>query len=161
MNFSTQSFRASILLAALGAIMLLVASLPASAFFHPDSIVPNACRPSQNASFFKSAAEGGCTICHIGVLVINFTKILMLAIALPAVALLVAISGIMILTAGGSEQRLKQGKDILRATIIGIIIVFLAWLAVDTVIKVLTLGGSQFIGTFGPWYQLPVESCGI
>ena len=156
MNFSPIIPRARIFLAALGMGLVLLASPPASAFFHPPYIVPAECSITSGANVAQT-----CTICHIGVLVINFTKILMFAVALPAVALLVAISGIMILTAGGSEQRLTRGKDILTKTIVGIIIVFLAWLAVDTVIKVLTLGASQFTGTFGPWYELPVGSCGI
>lgn len=147
--YSTRTFGIAL------AVLLLGIAPSAAAFLHPAYIVPDACRAAQAAT--------ECTICHIGVLVINLTKILMIAIAIPAAALLVAIGGIVILTAGGSETRVTKGKEILKHTIIGIVIVFLAWLAVDTTIRVLTSGGDRFRGleNFGPWNELPVSRCGI
>lgn len=106
--------------------------------------------------------ESACTICHLGILVINVTNFLIEKIAFPAAALLTLIGGLALITAGPSEQRLKFGKQVLTSTIIGLIIVLVSWLAVDTIIKIL-VGGFQnlsidrFIGTVGPWNDVPVQ----
>ena len=105
-----------------------------------------------------------CTICHFGALAINLTNFLMYYVALPATALLVAIGGIMLLIAGPSEPLRNRGKEILKATVIGVIIVFLAWLLVDTLIKVLTNNwddgaGGLIMEELGPWNKFDVDAC--
>ena len=122
----------------------------------PDQLVPKECTLNAISTKF-----GGCTVCHLGALIINITNFLMYGIALPSAALMVAVGGITILVSGSSETLLKRGKQTLTYAVGGILIVFLAWIAVDTIIKTLTLGGTNFRGTFGPWQQLPVETCDI
>lgn len=103
-----------------------------------------------------------CSICHFGALTINITNFLMYYVALPATALLVAIGGIMLLIAGPSETLRNRGKEILKATVIGVIIVFLAWLLVDTLIKVVTdreEGNLLPASELGPWNEFDVEKC--
>ncbi len=140
------------------ATFVLIA-LPALAFLHPQYIVPDACR---GANITKPAEQGGCTICHIAILAINITRFLMVAVAIPAVGLLVAIGGIMLLISGGSETMVTRGRNILKYAIGGALVVFLAWLAVDTLIKLLVGPGQKgFIGALGPWNQVPIERCEI
>lgn len=142
-------------------LALLISGMPTSAVA---ALIPTACL----------AGGSGCTICHLGVLTINITNFLMKSIAFPAAILLVAVGGIMLLISGPSEQRRTMGKKILTSTIIGLLIVMLAWLGVDTLIKVLTgsfkFGGepgslftnfNSSAGNFGPWNRLPIEKCGI
>ena len=50
----------------------------------------------------------------------------------------------MFLTAGGDPGRIGGAKKILTATVIGLVIIFVAWLIVDTVITFLTPAGSPF-----------------
>lgn len=105
-----------------------------------------------------------CNLCHIAVLTINITNYLIYWVAFPAVVILVAIGGIMILIAGPSEERQAAGKKILTTTVIGLIIVFLSWLIVDTAIKVATgnfsaAGTGAFIQDFGPWNQIDPTAC--
>ena len=69
-------------------------------------------------------------------------------IAIPIAVITIVYGGIMILTAGASPERAKQGKDIVTAAIIGLVIVLLAWLILDTLIKLIAKG------EFGPWNQL-------
>lgn len=136
--------------------VMLAGALPAAAGLIPDQIVPKECTLGAIRS-----GSSGCTVCHLGVVAINITQFLMFAIALPAAALLIAIGGITLLVSGGSETAIKRGKQTLTYAITGLLIIFLAWLGVDTIIKVLTSNQQSFRGTFGPWHQLPVESCGI
>jgi len=104
-----------------------------------------------------------CSICHFAALAINITKFLMYYVALPATALLVGIGGIMLLIAGPSEPLRNRGKEILKATVIGVIIVFLGWILVDTVIKVVTDrwsgGAGNLLIQLGPWNEFDVAAC--
>ena len=97
-----------------------------------------------------------CNLCYIAIGVNNLTDFLMNKIALPAAALLIAIGGIVLLTAGPSETRVTLGKTILTSALWGIIIVFLAWIMVDTIVKVLT-GKNELVSRFGPWNSIPKE----
>ncbi|MBI4132767.1 MAG: hypothetical protein HY473_01550 [Candidatus Sungbacteria bacterium] len=140
-----KSFRPLVITAVLG--IAAAVALPAWA-----QIVPPECR----------IGGSGCTLCHIGVLAINITEFMIYRVAFPLTALLIAAGGLILLTAGTSESRITLGKKILTNTLIGIIIVLLAWLAVDTVIKVLT-GGNQLVsdplGKLGPWNKLDPTGC--
>lgn len=137
--------------------IVLAGPLAADARLFPKQIVPQECTLGAIRS-----TPGGCTVCHIGVMTMNLTTTLMYAIAIPAAGLLAAIGGITLLVSGGSETLHKQGVQTLTYAVSGILIVFLAWIAVDTIMKTLTLGKDQFVGALGqPWYQLPVNQCGI
>ena len=131
---------------------LLVGQAPPALANHGGlHIIPTEC---QYAAI--QANSSSCTLCHLGAVVINLTNFLAYYIAFPATVLLIAIGGIMLLIAGPSEERQRKGKEILTATVIGLVIVLLAWLTVDTLIKVLvgppgSLSATNFIGTFGPW----------
>ena len=135
---------------ALGALLFVLAvAIPANAF--TGSIVP--------------CGWGGrpaCTLCDLSILVVNLTKFLMENIVIPAAALLIVAGGLLILISGPSEERLKLGKTIITRTVVGAIIVLLAWLMVDTTIKVLTIGAGtdrQFKGALGPWNELKSDVC--
>ncbi len=147
-------------------MLLLAATAPALA---QEPIIPDACRLS---AITKDAS--GCTLCHMGVATIRLTNFFATYIALPAIVLLVAIGGLMLIISGPSEPRRTLGKKILTSTLVGVIIVFVAWIGVDTLIKVLTgsfdtgEAGSLFTNIpgarksgFGPWNRLPIDPCEI
>lgn len=135
-------------------ILALASAAPANA-----QIVPAECRSPANIA-------QACTLCHIAVMVINLTNFLMKNIAFPAAVLLIAIGGLTLLTAGPSEGRRTTGKKIITTTVIGLIIVLVAWLAVDTAIKVLTgtfnFGGpaGELIRAWGPWNKVTIPATG-
>lgn len=134
----------------------LLATAQVAPFSGP--IIPPQCQLSA-----ARANIGSCTLCHLAIVVINLTNLFMFAIALPSTALLIAIGGIFVLVAGPSETRLQFGKNILKTTVVGFLIVVLAWLAVDTTIKVLTnnAAGRNLIRAsgFGPWNQINPAVC--
>lgn len=167
MNIPNAASTASSILFVALVLAVLTAAAPAAA---QEPIIPSECRFAA-----LSQNPGGCTICHLGVVTIRLTNVLMYSIALPAAVLLLVVGGFMLLISGASEQRRTLGRKILTSTLIGIIIVFLAWLGVDTIIKILTgaplvggegslfknlPGGIRFYG-FGPWNRIPVGACGI
>lgn len=138
---------------ALVAAAMIGVAAPALAALLPEHIVPDACRAS------ALATPGSCTLCHIGELVINLTQYLIWGVALPATILFVAIGGLVLLASGASETRRTLGKKILLNTLIGAIIVLVAWLGVDTLIRILT--GTNQLSQFGPWNEFKTENCSL
>lgn len=82
-----------------------------------------------------------CSLCDLFVLGQNIVDFLTKAIA-PALAVLAfAIAGFKILTSGGSPGTRQEGIKIIRNTIIGLLIIFSAWIIIDTLLVF-------FAGTF-------------
>jgi len=107
-----------------------------------------------------------CNICDLAVLGMRITTFLIENIAVPLAGLMIVVGGLMIMFGAASESRVTAGKKILTNALFGIIIVFISWLAVDTIIKALTgnlAAGSvgKFIGTAGPWNKIDSSSCAL
>ena len=85
-----------------------------------------------------------CTLCHLFVLFKKIVDFLTLNIISPLAVLMIVVGGVMFLTAAGDPGRIGTAKKILTAVVIGLCIVFLAWLIVDTIITFLTPAGSPF-----------------
>lgn len=135
-----------------------------AAIFRTDPIVPAVCRGDTVRD-----NPSGCTLCHLAVMTNNLTDFLTRNIAFPSAVLLFVAGGIVLMTAGPSETRVGLGKKILSAAIWGLLIVMLAWIGVDTIIKVLTgTGSSSERGTlsrqWGPWNKIPagrLQDCAL
>ena len=102
------------------------------------------------------ASNRACTICDFFVLIKNIVDFLTEYVAMPVAVIVLIYGGVMMLTAGGSEEKINKGKSALWHAVWGLLIVFAAWLIVDTIIKYLISGSFQF--PFGPWNAIP--SCG-
>jgi hypothetical protein len=76
--------------------------------------------------------------------VVNF---LIFKIGVPAAAIAIMIGGWLIVTAGGNESKISNGKKIVWAAVIGLVIVLGAWLIVKTIIEYLGAEGSVPIPT--------------
>lgn len=97
--------------------------------------------------------EVPCTVCHFFVLISKILDFLVEKIALPIAVVILIYGGIMMLTSGGSEDKLKKGKNALWMAVWGMLITFAAWLIVDTIIKWLV--DPNFQWQFGPWNEIP------
>ena len=90
-----------------------------------------------------------CTPCHFIALFVNASNILV-GLSGTFAVLMFVYGGIVLITAYGNEARIKWGKDILIATVVGIFIVMLAW----TLINVVT---SAVLGVSNPvtqgWFE--------
>lgn len=121
-----------------------------------------------------SATHGGthivtcdiCDLCDIFTLVLNILDFLWWDIATPvAILMLIYGGGLMVIPGVGGEKtssQLTKGKKVLLNTVIGIAIVFFAWLSIDTIIK--AVGGKMVAGStnqnYGPWneFQCPIST---
>ncbi|MBI2075178.1 MAG: hypothetical protein HYZ07_00530 [Candidatus Harrisonbacteria bacterium] len=94
-----------------------------------------------------------CSICDLVKLannVIGWLTRFSFALAIIAVA----VGGYFLLVSGGSEERVKKGKQIITSAVIGLFIVLAAWAIVNTVLQVIIGARTPF-----PWHSIP-EDCG-
>lgn len=95
------------------------------------------------------ACEGiNCTLCDFLVLIKNLIN-LMLQWGVILAGLFFAWGAFVIMTAGGSEEKVTEGRKIMTTVAIGILIAFTAWLILGTLIQVITGSPSKL-----PWNQI-------
>ena len=95
--------------------------------------------------------QSPCTLCDFFAVFSNIIHFITFDLT-PAVAMLMfLIGGIILLTAGGNEQRLAKGKQLVTNTVIGLLIIYLGWLLINSL---LTTIAPNFGGLTGrPWWQ--------
>ncbi len=95
-----------------------------------------------------------CGWCHLFELAKNIIDWLMI-IAIPITVAMAVYGGIMIMISAGSPEKAKSGREIIKAAVVGLLVVLLAWLILDTIFKVVTPEeGEYFKQKFGPWNEL-------
>ena len=85
-----------------------------------------------------------CTFCDVMVMANRFITFGFNFIILPLVALGILVSGLTLLTAGGSETQLKKGKAMLGAILIGFFIAVSGWFIINTILGALVQEGQFF-----------------
>ena len=100
----------------------------------------------------RPVKEGGtgqylqpCDFTYVIKLVNNIITFLLFKIATPLVALIVTYAGFLILTSGGSSEKVTKGKHIFTNVIIGYVIALCAWLIVNTIMKTLGFTGPDLL----------------
>jgi len=123
------------LLIALIALAVMSVPLVIHAQILPE-ILPSNCDPAQPPS------DGGCGIpAFVQLLknIINYLTIIVIPLAIGVTIW----GGIVMMTAGGSEERARKGKSIIKTAIIGIAIALGAWLIINSIFLALTGTGVQ------------------
>lgn len=106
-----------------------------------------------------------CTPCHIFLLVQNLLNFVWKWIAIPLATLMLVYGGFLMIVPGiGGEKSataLTKGKKVITNALVGILIVFFAWLVIDTIIKMLvdptTIGSgrtAELLKGLGPWNEI-------
>ncbi|MBU6142318.1 hypothetical protein KGO95_04415 [Patescibacteria group bacterium] len=107
--------------------------------------------PAANGSGLVQCGNPGqpaCNLCSLLALIqilINYAIDLAFAFS----GLFIAWGAFVIMTAGGSEQRVKKGKEVMTTAIIGLVIMLSAWLILGTVLQVLTGSATKL-----PWTSI-------
>jgi len=78
-----------------------------------------------------------CTLCHLWNLASNIINFISFNLAIPVAVLLFVAAGIIFLISGGSEEKVRLARSIFTNTIIGLVIIFISWLLIDTLLKTL------------------------
>ena len=99
--------------------------------------------------------EADCTTCDFFVMAKNVIDFIVIDLVTPVAALFMIIGGFLFYTSGGSEKQVSLAKNILYGVIIGALIIYGAWLLVDSVLLMLTgSGADQPAGFPWPWYKI-------
>ncbi len=95
--------------------------------------------------------QAPCTLCHFFAGFSNIINFIAFGLTPPIAMLIFLIGGIMLLTAGGNEQRLSKAKQLVTNAVIGLLIIYLGWLLMNSLIT--TIG--QTTGNYDPtkWFQ--------
>ncbi len=93
-----------------------------------------------------------CSVACFYVLISNIINFLLFYISLPLSATAFMVAGIY-LVMGGSEKAITTGKEIFKATLIGIFIAFGAWVLIDFILGNLLQSG------YLPWNKFPNGDC--
>lgn len=145
--------------AGLGAIFLLPLLSPVA---YDNALFAKLVPECSNLSVGGKTVTQVCTICDLFKLIQNILNFAWIYITFPVAALMLAIGGFMMLMPGLSGEKgsgsYSKGKKIITNALLGVVIVFMAWLGIDTIMK--AVHGFQYNegGGFGPWNAIQCES---
>ncbi len=101
-------------------------------------------------------SQTGCDFCDFIALTAKISKII-LGLTGSLALLFFVIGGIILMTSQGNAENIESGKNMLLGSVIGVIIIFLAWTMVNFTILTLTgkLKEGKIAEVFGkPWNQI-------
>jgi hypothetical protein len=96
--------------------------------------------------------EPPCQICHLFVMLDRLVRFVFVYLIFPIATLLIVISGGMLIFSAGDSGRLSQGKSIFFSTLIGLLIIFSAWLLVNLFMT--GIGMADWVGRGEGWYRI-------
>ncbi len=103
----------------------------------------------------QTGVDEFCQICHLYTLAQRLLNFLWWFIAAPIAIVMLIWGGLFLLIPSASPSHIERGKKILSSALVGLLIIFVAWLGVDTVLKFLQFRGTGEGDTqFGPWNKI-------
>ena len=84
-----------------------------------------------------SVITNPCGVCHVFALIQNIYNFLIFVITPPVAIVMLGIAGFYWLTAGGNPGRFQKGIQIIKTTIIGLVMMYAAWLVVSFAINLI------------------------
>ncbi len=114
-----------------------------------------ACGYDLNSDGKYDSQKEGCKLCHFFVLGNNILKFLLVppgGLVLIGAVIMFVVGGFMFLVSAGNPSSLEQGRNILKTTVMGLIIVYGAWLAVDFFF--VALGVTTWSGPGQGWFTI-------
>ncbi len=97
-----------------------------------------------HAALVPNCRGTSCTPCHLFQLIANIVNFIVKDITPPLAGLFFLVGGVMMVAAGGSEERFKMGKTILVNALIGTVIVLAAWVIINTLITTLAVPANGY-----------------
>jgi hypothetical protein len=90
-----------------------------------------------------------CTVCHFLVLIKNIIDFLT-EVAFGLVAVMILYGALLFFLAGGQEQKIRQGREVITTAVYGLAIVLLSWIIINTLIQIFVNPGVLQ----GPWNEI-------
>jgi hypothetical protein len=129
------------------AFALTFAPSAASAGILDGSIVPQCFSNEQGGEVYGSFS-GACQLCDLITLASNLIQFAV-AFAVVAGTVMFAYAGMLYFTAAAKPDNIKKAHGIFVRVVAGLVIILIAWLIIDLIMKTLT-GGK-----WGPWNEIP------
>jgi len=107
------------------------------------------CGKSQPAPGESVEVTMSCQLCHLFVMITNIVSWALAYIILPIGFLMIVISGLMSFFTGGDPKKFEQTKTILTSAIIGLAIIFSAWILVSVFLN--AIGVVHLENILTPW----------
>ena len=101
------------------------------------------------------AGEDPCKFCHIFVMLGKMLNFLLFTIVPVTAVLMLTVGGAMMIFAGGRPAMVGKGRTIITAVVIGLVIIYCAWLLVNTFFAI--IGFANFGGAgWNPaeWFKI-------
>lgn len=97
--------------------------------------------------------EDPCTFCDLFKLMQNVINFIIIDIVPPVAILIFVVAGIMFLVSAGDPGLLARSRNIFKTAVLGLAIIYGAWLIVGTIL--LVIGVAEWTG-LGPhqWFQI-------
>ncbi|MCK4454354.1 hypothetical protein KAU51_03345 [Candidatus Parcubacteria bacterium] len=111
-----------------------------------------------NAGLVPCGCEGcPCTLCHFFIMFDRIIDFILIDIIPPVAILMLVIGGVMFLAAAGNPETIGKAKKIITATILGLVIIFAAWLIINTFM--MFIGVEEWTGLREGWWSIdcPVD----
>ena len=93
-----------------------------------------------------------CQFCHFFVMFRNIIDFVLFKLVPPVAVLMLAIGGFLFFFAGGSPGTLARAKSIITSTIIGLVIIFAAWIIINTFFVV--IGVADWTNLKEGWFKI-------
>ena len=112
---------------------------------------------TQAAGLVPCGGEGEdpCQLCHVFVMANNILGQLFTWVVPTIAVLMLVIGGVMFLFAGARPNMMAQAKGIITSVVVGLLIIFSAWVIVNTVLKTSGIVESPSIIE---WYKISCSS---
>lgn len=92
-----------------------------------------------------------CNFCHIFKLINNIFEYILTCLAPVMAAFMLVIGGFYLLAAGPSPEKVGKAKSVVTATVIGLVIVFIAWVFLNTFLEM--IGVQEWTG-LETWWEI-------
>ncbi len=93
-----------------------------------------------------------CTLCHLFVLINNIFTYFFTIILPVTVTGLMAWGGFTLLTAGENKTKFEQAKNIITATVIGLVIILASWVFLNMFLS--SIGVAEWTGLEEGWWKI-------
>jgi len=90
-----------------------------------------------------------CTICSFFQMLANIYDFIVKMIATPLAVIALSVGGIMMMVSSGNPNLASNGKKVIYAAIIGLLLVWCSWLIIDFVLQTIGYGSGGSWATLG------------
>ena len=93
-----------------------------------------------------------CQFCHFFIMLDTIFDFIMFPLAPTVATLMLVIGGVMFFFAGAKPEAMKTGKDIIFSALLGLAIIFTAWIVINTLLGF--MGVAVWTGLESGWWQI-------